>query len=88
MNKRAALLAALCIGVAPLIWVCQSGKAESTDSATVSDAVVGAGLPVFDCEYALNYASTAYANSLDRGYVPYATRRSLSRLTTTPPPGY
>jgi len=45
-------------------------------------------LPVFDCEYALSYADTAYANSLNRGYVPYATRRSLSRLTTTPPPGY
>jgi cysteinyl-tRNA synthetase len=52
------------------------------------DRYLGAGLPVFDCEYALNYASTAYANSLDRGYVPYVTRRSLSRLTTTPPPGY
>ncbi len=45
-------------------------------------------LPVFDCEYALSYADTAYANSLNRGYVPYATRRSLSRLTTRPPPGY
>jgi cysteinyl-tRNA synthetase len=52
------------------------------------DRYLDAGLPVFDCEYALSYASTAYANSLDRGYVPYATRRSLSRLTTTPPPGY
>jgi endo-alpha-1,4-polygalactosaminidase (GH114 family) len=52
------------------------------------DRYLGAGLPVFDCEYALHYASTAYAHSLDRGYVPYATRRSLSRLTTTPPPGY
>ncbi|HEY73753.1 MAG: hypothetical protein DRJ03_16175 [Chloroflexi bacterium] len=49
---------------------------------------LAAGLPVFDCEYALNYADTAYANALDKGYTPYATRRSLSQLTTTPPPGY
>jgi cysteinyl-tRNA synthetase len=47
-----------------------------------------AGLPVFNCEYALAYADTAYANSYDQGYVPYVSRRSLSRVTTTPPPGY
>jgi len=46
-----------------------------------------AGLPVFDCEYALNYADDAYALSAAQGYIPYCTRRSLSRLTTTPPPG-
>ncbi len=47
-----------------------------------------AGLPVFNCEYALAYADTAYANAINEGYVPYVTRCSLSRLTTTPPPGY
>ncbi|MBE9507552.1 MAG: endo alpha-1,4 polygalactosaminidase [Chloroflexi bacterium] len=47
-----------------------------------------AGLPVFNCEYALQHAAMAYANSYREGYVPYVTRRSLSRLTTTPPPGY
>jgi cysteinyl-tRNA synthetase len=47
-----------------------------------------AGLPVFNCEYALDKASAAYSNSYARGLVPYVTRRSLSRLTTTPPPGY
>ncbi|UCC62587.1 MAG: endo alpha-1,4 polygalactosaminidase [Anaerolineae bacterium] len=52
------------------------------------DQYLDAGLPVFDCEYALDFADTAYANALSRGYVPYVTRRSLSRLTTTPPPGY
>ena len=46
------------------------------------------GLPVFNCEYALAYADTAYANSYHEGYVPYVTRCSLSRLTMTPPPGY
>jgi len=49
---------------------------------------LAAGLPVFDCEYALNHASVAYTNAYDAGYIPYATRRSLSQLTTTPPPGY
>ncbi len=47
-----------------------------------------AGLPVFNCEYALAYADAAYANSYAEGFVPYATRCSLSRLTTTTPPGY
>ena len=47
-----------------------------------------AGLPVFDCEYALGNAATAYANGYRQGYVPYVTRASLARLTTTTPPGY
>ena len=47
-----------------------------------------AGLPVFDCEYALEYASTAYINAYGEGFVPYVARRALSKLTTTPPPGY
>jgi len=52
------------------------------------DQYLDAGLPVFNCEYALIYADTAYANASSKGYVPYVTRCSLSRLTTTPPPGY
>lgn len=46
-----------------------------------------AGKPVFACDYALHKASEAYKNSAKHGYVGYATRRSLSRLTTTPPKG-
>lgn len=52
------------------------------------DQYLGAGIPVFNCEYALEYASDAYSKSYSKGYVPYCTRRSLSRLTTTPPPTY
>jgi len=52
------------------------------------DQFLAAGLPVFDCEYALDDAGTAYANAAAHGYVAYATRRSLSQLTSTPPPGY
>jgi len=47
-----------------------------------------AGLPLFNCEYALSFASDAYQKSSQRGFIPYVTRRSLSSLTTTPPPGY
>jgi len=43
------------------------------------------GLPVFDCEYAVTYASTAYSNAYAAGFVPYVTQRALSQLTTTPP---
>jgi len=49
------------------------------------DQYRAAGLPVFDCEYALEYAPAAYAGAAAHGYIAYATRRSLSRLTTTPP---
>jgi len=45
-----------------------------------------AGLPVFDCEYALYYAANAYARASGCGFIPYVTRTPLSRLTTTPPP--
>jgi cysteinyl-tRNA synthetase len=47
-----------------------------------------AGLPVFVCEYALEYAGRAYADAYAAGFVPYVTRTPLSRLTTTYPPGY
>ncbi len=51
------------------------------------DDYLEAGLPVFDCEYATEYAEDAYIRSRDQGFVPYCTRRALSRLTSTPPPG-
>ena len=44
------------------------------------------GIPVFDCEYADREAERAYALSREEGFVPYCTRRPLSRLTGTPPP--
>jgi cysteinyl-tRNA synthetase len=46
------------------------------------------GVPVFACEYALEEADEAYERAENWGLVPYATRRSLGQLTTTPPPGY
>ena len=52
------------------------------------DQYLEADVPVLNCEYALEYEGDAYNKSYDKGYVPYCTRRSLSRLTTTPPPGY
>ncbi len=45
-----------------------------------------AGLPIFNCEYALAFADEAYANSYAQGFIPYVTRRSLSQLTTAIPP--
>lgn len=45
-----------------------------------------AGIPVFACEYALEYADEIYRIlAPEAEFVPYCTRRSLSRLTTTPP---
>jgi len=51
------------------------------------DQFLTSGVPVFNCEYALNYADSAYARSYKKGYIPYVTRRSLGKLTTTLPPG-
>ncbi len=49
-----------------------------------------AGLPVFNCEYACDADNVdeAYTESAKHGFVTYVTRRPLSKLTTTPPPGY
>jgi len=44
-----------------------------------------AGFPVFVCEYAVEHADEAYQKAKDEGFIAYATRRSLGRLTTTPP---
>lgn len=44
--------------------------------------------PVFNCEYAFHYAKDAYEKSYENGLIPYCSRRSLSKLTTTPPFGY
>jgi len=44
-----------------------------------------AGFPVFVCEYAVVQASDAYRKAKNEGFVAYATRRPLSRLTGTPP---
>ena len=46
------------------------------------------GLPVFNVEYALNFSDEAYKKSKEEGYITYCSRRSLYRLSTTPPPGY
>lgn len=51
------------------------------------DTFQAANIPIFDTEYALEDADEAYQLSLEQGYIPYVTRRSLSQLTTTPPPG-
>jgi len=52
------------------------------------DQYLKEGIPVFDVEYVLDYTADAYSKSYAKGYTPYCTRRSLSDLTTTPPPGY
>ncbi len=44
-----------------------------------------AGFAVFVADYALNHAEDVYQNAAGEGFIGYATRRSLSRLTTTPP---
>jgi len=75
-------------------WDDSNGYDSANDSSLVDyyigylDRYLAAGVPVFACEYALDLAATAYANALGKDYVPYVTRRSLSQLTTTPPPGY
>lgn len=81
-------------GVADVVWGDPGGYDHVNEPALVNyylgflDGYLDAGLPVFDCEYALGHAAAAYAKSEGKGYVPYVTQRSLSRLTTTPPPGY
>jgi uncharacterized protein (TIGR01370 family) len=44
-----------------------------------------AGFPVFVCDYAVQKADEVYQKAAAEGFIAYATRRSLSKLTTTPP---
>jgi endo-alpha-1,4-polygalactosaminidase (GH114 family) len=75
-------------------WNAPDGSDIANDSSLTDyyleylDQYLEAGVPVFNCEYALKYAGEAYNKSYNKGYIPYCTRRSLSRLTTTPPPEY
>ena len=43
------------------------------------------GKPVFNIEYAEKYAKNAYEISRKNGYIPYCTRRALSKLSNTVP---
>ncbi len=49
-----------------------------------------AGLPIFNAEYACSQTKVkdAYTRSRQLGYMPYVSRRPLSRLTTDAPFGY
>ena len=73
-------------------WSDSQGYDQSTDPDLTTyyiehlDRHLAADLPVFVCEYALGHADQAYQSAYRQGYVPYVTRRSLSRLSTTPPP--
>lgn len=80
-------------GVATDDWNDTDGYDRALDAGD-SDEIIGllaafrdAGIPVFNCEYALDQAAEAYRRSYERGYVPYCSRRSLGALTTTPPAG-
>ena len=75
-------------------WNAPDGYDVANDSSLTQyyleylDQYLEAGIPVLNCEYAVEYAADAFSKSYDRRYVPYCTRRALSRLTTTPPPEY
>ncbi|MCP5050167.1 MAG: hypothetical protein GY940_23580 [bacterium] len=46
---------------------------------------IAAGFPVFVCDYALNKAGQVYQKTAAEGFIGYASRRSLGKLTSTPP---
>ena len=81
-------------GVATDDWSDPYGYDIPVDPALTGEYILNlgryldAGIPVFDCEYALQNSGAAYGKSYAKGYIPYCTRRSLSSVTTTPPPDY
>ncbi len=102
VNQGTGLLATIDAIAQEEVWYGGSATDSWSDS-TGYDAATDAGLTgeyisllgqysgsvaVFNVEYALTNAQDAYAKSAEKGFVPYVTRRSLSELTTTPPPGY
>jgi cysteinyl-tRNA synthetase len=44
-----------------------------------------AGIPVFDCEYAMKNAHKAYSMAKGKGFIPYCSEKLLSHLSRTPP---
>jgi uncharacterized protein (TIGR01370 family) len=48
-------------------------------------AYKSAGFPVFVIDYAVKKADEVYRKAAKEGFIAYATRRSLSKLSTTPP---
>jgi len=75
-------------------WSAEDGYDIVNDSSLTDyyleylDQYLAAGITVFNCEYAVEHADEAYSKSYTHGCVPYCSRRSLSNLTTTPPPEY
>jgi cysteinyl-tRNA synthetase len=75
-------------------WDDPEGYDQPTDPGQTAELLINlkafknAGIPVFCCEYALVRASTAYEKASVNGLIGYCSRSSLSKLTTTPPPGY
>ncbi len=47
-----------------------------------------ANIPIFNCEYANKNSEDAYDKSNLKGFIPYCTNRSLSKLTENKPFGY
>ncbi|NOX66504.1 MAG: T9SS type A sorting domain-containing protein, partial [Chlorobi bacterium] len=66
----------------PLGYAFIIDQSQSEEYFHYLDQYLSVGLPFFNCEYALNYSDSAYAKE----YIPFVTRRSLSKLITIPPP--
>ncbi len=68
---------------------CGYGRAQAAEDTQETlrllDAWRAAGKPVFTIDYVVAGADGVYAAARARGFVPYCSRTSLSRLTTTPP---
>ena len=60
--------------------------ADTKEYLRLLDLYRKAGKVVLTVDYTVTHAAEVYARSRERGYVPYCTRISLARLTTTPPP--
>lgn len=66
------------------------GQAQTAEDTAETQRLLAlyqaAGKKVFTIDYTVDQAAEVYAESAARGWVPYCTRTSLDRLTTTPPP--
>jgi len=81
-------------GAADSDWNNPKGHDQRTSASDTRDTLEqlhrfrAAGKPVFTVDYTVNDAAATYRRSRAEGFVPYCTRVSLSRLTTTPPPEF
>ena len=64
----------------------RQNRTQTAETIAGLDKFIAAGKVVFTVDYTVKNAPAVYSDSRAHGYIPYCSRSSLAKLTTTPPP--